>query len=29
MKKLIEVLEIELEAAFEQAGYDRTYARVT
>ncbi len=29
MKKLIELLTIELEAAFEKAGYDKQYARVS
>ena len=29
MKKLIELLTYELEAAFEKAGYDKQYARVT
>ena len=29
MKKLVELLTSELEAAFEKAGYDKQYARVT
>ena len=29
MKKIIELLETELSAAFEKAGYDKKYARVT
>ena len=29
MKKIIELLETELSAAFEKAGYDKKYAKVT
>ena len=29
MKKLVEILTFEVEAAFEKAGYDKQYAKVT